>query len=468
MSGGQRSADLFQSMRIVWQCRAGHYCLGLSPICPITMVLCVDDSTTHDLIEQQEGIRFLSLEKKTGRHDAGRDSALNEIVPCYREELEQALRAEAGGRLVLVATVPSRALDEFAAGAGCELISNRADLQSWLNDKTNLLAALPELGLPRLRGRWTRLNEMRYAELASETGASFVAQLARGTSGSGTAFIESESDYAAAGARFGDALVWIAPDVGDLSVNINAMAMEGGVAVSCPSVQLVGLPMLSAQRGMYCGNDYVATSDLPGDTVAGVVEQTERIGGWLASLGFRGLFGLDFVLDTGTSRAYAVDLNPRWQGSTAPLTLAEYREGRLPLAVAELGFRLGRLSEAEILRHKDEFLRPVAASHISLRCPAAGWAQVTGALSPGVYSLAGGPRFARAGLRLNDLQASDEILVTGGVPRRGTWMAPRSHIVRVTSQRQVMDIARLQPVPWARHAAAALYEALALAPVEES
>jgi hypothetical protein len=458
-----RYRDLFDSRRIVWLCRAGHYSAGMTPLCPIGIVACMDDSPTHDLIQERDGVRFFSLEKTRGRMRD--DSTLNEVVPCVREELEAALGEESGDRWVFAAASPSRSLADFASETGYALFANPPELTAWLNDKVNVLAALDDLGLPRIRGRWGRLTEMRYLETASEMGTSFVVQLARGTAGSGTAFIGSEQDHAAAGARFGVAPVWVTPDLGDLSVNINAIAMEDGVVVSCPSVQLAGLSMLCSQRGMYCGNDFVAARDLPAATVGDVVEQTASIGRWLASLGFRGLYGLDFVLDTSSSKAYAVDLNPRWQGSTAPLTLAEYKAGRLPLAVADMAWRMGALGETEVLCLQDEFIRPVRASHISLRCRASGWSEVAGNLRPGVYSrdLA----FVRPGLRLNDLERPDEILVTGGVPRPGARMGPKAHALRVASEQQVMDVGRLRPLPWSEAAARILYQALALKPVEE-
>ena len=114
---------------------------------------------------------------------------------------------------------------------------------------------------------------------------------------------------------------------------------------------------------------------------------------------------------------------------------------------------------------QDEFIRPVRASHISLRCRASGWSEVAGNLRPGVYSrdLA----FVRPGLRLNDLERPDEILVTGGVPRPGARMGPKAHALRVASEQQVMDVGRLRPLPWSEAAARILYQALALKPVEE-
>lgn len=458
--------DLFPHRNILWQVRWGYSCLGLSRLCPIRIVACVDDSTTHDLIAQRRGIRFFSLDSKTGRHSPGRDSDLDLILPSFRQPIEKALGERADDPWTLVSPLPCRTLAAFAAETGRELVCPPPELGHWLNDKANFLAALGDIGLPRLPGRWLRLAEARYTELASELGGKFVAQLARGVSGSGTACIGSAAEYANAGARFGNAPVWVAPDVGDLSLNINAVAMENGVVAGYPNVQLTGLSMLCCRRGAYCGNDYAATRDVPAEIRTAVVEQTGRIGRWLVSLGFRGLFGLDFVVDPASCQVYGVDLNPRWQGSTSLLAQAEYKAGRLPLAVAELAWRMGLLGEAELLRHQESFLQPVTAAHISLRSGAPGWVRVDGDLRPGVYSLAPGGVFLRAGLELVDLETADEILVTGGVPRPGAWMGAGAHILRASAERQVIDVSGMKPLPWSETAARRLYEALDLRPEE--
>jgi hypothetical protein len=460
MLDAAQAKDLFRGKRIVWQCRAGHYCAGLVHQCPIDIVACMDDSPTHDLVTAATGTVFLSCEKARGR--IVDDSALNDLVPAVREELRELLGRPSSRTWVVAAASTTASLRDFAAEAGVAFLANAPELTAWLNDKSHFLDALETLGLPRIRGRWIRLPETRYAELASEMGSPFVVQTARGMSGSGTAFIASEGDCAEASARFGDRPVRAAPDLGDLSLNINALATEENVVVSCPSLQLTGLAMLGARRGMYCGNDFVAAAKLPGRVSTSVVEQTSRIGRWLSSLGFRGLFGLDFVIDQATDRAYAVDLNPRWQGSTTALTLAEAKAGRLPLAAAELAWRLGAIGEADLRRSSSLFLEPVAAAHISLRSGTSGRAVVSGEVRPGVYS--SGLVFRKSGFELSDLSTSEELLVTGGVPRPGATMGPGAHVLRVACERQVLDLATLQPLPWCAPTVRGLYQALALVP----
>jgi hypothetical protein len=76
----------------------------------------MDDSPTHDLIQERDGVRFFSLEKTRGRMRD--DSTLNEVVPCVREELEAALGEESGDRWVFAAASPSRSLAAFASETG--------------------------------------------------------------------------------------------------------------------------------------------------------------------------------------------------------------------------------------------------------------------------------------------------------------------------------------------------------------
>ena len=67
------------------------------------------------------------------------------------------------------------ALGEFAAGTGCESISNPPELAQWVNDKRNLLAALRQLGLPTIPGQWWQAFESRYTELSAAMGLILVA-----------------------------------------------------------------------------------------------------------------------------------------------------------------------------------------------------------------------------------------------------------------------------------------------------
>jgi len=251
-----------------------------------------------------------------------------------------------------------------------------------------------------------------------------VVQLPEGAGGNGTVFVRSEADFIAAGVRFGEALLWVAPFLGDVSVNINAIATSSRAVTGYPSLQLTGLDELGAGHGGYCGNDFAATRLLPAETIEEVRGQTIRVGRWLSGLGYRGLYGLDFVLEAETGGAYAVDLNPRWQGSTLLSPQAELEAGRLPLAVAELAYKTGAFGETELLGHEDEFRTRITCSQMVLHSRAPVWTGVTGEVLPGVYQEAGSLAYLREGIILREAGDEGEFLALPRSHAQGPACAP--------------------------------------------
>lgn len=443
---------------------SGAFVAGLDRVCPIAAVACLDDGLDFDLIAARSGMRFCSRERGSGWRVRTPDPCTEEILPATGQEIDSILQEDPCFRWVLVCPRGNRGLERFARERGHRAVCPPSDLYEWLNHKASFFTGLRTLGLPHLPGRWLRAGEARFTELRDSLGLPFVLQAARGQSGSESYLIHGEPDLARACGRLADDEVWVAPFAGVLSLNINAFAMASRVAVAYPSVQLVGLSTVGARPLGYCGNDFTSTGSLPGETVRAAQEQAERIGGWLASLGFRGLFGIDFVVERDSGKVSAVDLNPRWQGSTVLETQAMLRAGRIPLAAAELAYVTGALGEGDIVPLLDDFRAPLIGSqlHLTNRSPHA--KPMERLVRPGVYHVGAGMEFRRHGLELTDCCADDEILVCGGVVRPGTRVAAGARPARLASLRKVLDPVTLQPDPWVQRAIAALYEALGVPP----
>lgn len=461
---GRGFEGLFGRKRILWQTRWGFYALGINELCPLAAVLCVDDSPSYPGMASQSGTRFLSLESRTLRRSSDQESVIEEIVRATSEEIVELLRGSEED-WTAVAANPSHAFADFAQRMGIPCISPPPQLCDWLNDKSNFLSALSEIGLPQLNGRWVRLRETTYAELKQEMGTSYVAQRPRGCTGSGTFFIGSAEDYERAAVDCGDALVRVAMDVGDLSLNINAIATAEGTAVGYPSVQLAAVPTLCSKRGQYCGNDYAATAGVDPKVVLDVVEQTQEVGLWLASLGYHGLFGLDFVVEIESGHAYAIDLNPRWQGSTWLLGQTQFGLGRFPLPVADIAYRMGLLSAEELLRYSDDFISPVNVSQFIVRSHESGWSEIGNTPASGIYSFSDDVKQLRSAEHgpaqpVRDLNDGEFLVV--GVPQRALLMPPGAHILRACSRSTVYDLVRGRLFPPAENALRQLYTSLAL------
>jgi hypothetical protein len=256
--------------------------------------------------------------------------------------------------------------------------------------------------------------------------------------------------------------VWVAPYAGPLSFNVNAIATRQGTAVGYPSVQIVGQEALKSLRAGHCGNDFSATAAVPQSMVESIRERTSRIGDWMAAQGFRGLFGLDFVACDATGEVCAVDLNPRWQGSTSLQAQAERRQGRVPLAAFEMAYQLGLADDREVMQMADAFFAPIEGSQVFPKNRSHGFWKACGELDAGVYSSR--LTFLRPGLRLHELISPEEVLVGGGLPHRGRPMAEGVTLLRICSLRAAVEPRSGRIHPWVEEAARSLYDSLNLQP----
>ncbi len=456
---------LFHDKRLLWQVFFGSYVVGLDRLLPVATVTCLDDGSDFDLIRDECNIEFRSVDetrrRRTNWIGCGIDSIFDQRGPAIQEGLHRYPK----GSWLLTSSPPCPRMEAFCANLGYRYVGTPPQAVEQFKHKARLFEALDELQLPRLAGRWYRLRNRSYEELSSEFGSDIVVQQPLGAAGSATVLVRSQADLGRLDDRFFNDDVWVAPYLGEFSFNINAAVINDLVCVGFPSVQLTGHPELGAPWGGYCGNDYTAATQIDTAIIADVQQQTERMGVWLRSRGFEGVYGLDFVMNPADARAYAVDLNPRWQGSTALSVEAELSAGRLPLMAALFAVQSGTLGSGDIRPLQDSFREPIKGSQLSLRCRPHVETIVTERVEPGAYEIAGNLEFKRGAFRLDDL-SRDEVLVTGGVPRKGVVVEPGAWLSRLVSRRSVVrpDSAGLQP--WAAQAADDLHMRFKLEPAQ--
>jgi hypothetical protein len=413
---------LLQGVHIAWLNTSGAYVTGLHQCFPIEIVACLDDGADLDLLAETSALTFLRVESASGRRVPMLDRAIEDVIPAVGVEIESAVGKHPRDSWVFVCPRPCRALERFVAGRFRALL-HPADLGIRLFSKRSLQEAVTELELPRLPGSWLHLAN-NFPLLAHKFGVPFVVQEAYGASGSGTSFINDAVEFQQAAARLGDKLVWVAPHVGQLTLNVAAAAVPNDVLVAYPSVQLTGLFPLTTAKATYCGNDYASAAHVGTAVIDGIREQTQRIGAWLTRQGFHGFFGLDYVIDGSSGSPIAVDLNPRWQGSTALATQAELLAGRLPLAIAELAWKLGLLSPSDLASYREQFFQPLEWSQMILRSLEPQPAGVSAQMLPGLYSVEQDDLcFSRKGCLLAEC-SREEYLLAGAVVRQSRRVEP--------------------------------------------
>ncbi|GAA3379546.1 hypothetical protein GCM10020367_63540 [Streptomyces sannanensis] len=112
------------------------------------------------------------------------------------------------------------------------------------------------------------------------------------------------------------------------SLTVSACVGADRTVVSAVSHQLVGLPDLTPGWGTHCGNQLLSPSDLPAPLYTRAREATRQVGEVLRRHGFRGVFGLDLLING--EQPLVVEINPRFQTVLSLVQAAEAAVGLLP------------------------------------------------------------------------------------------------------------------------------------------
>jgi len=289
--------------------------------------------------------------------------------------------------------------------------SQRAfDYKPWVESQ------LAARGIPTVP--WTYVaDENRFSVVRQLDTGPVVLRASRSTGGVGIVLAQQAEQVDRDWPRRRESLVSVAPYLAT-AIPLNATGCvfdDGTVTVHPVSVQLVGLAVATIRPYFgYCGNDFGAARGL-GPTILDQVQVVvDGVGAWLHSQAYRGVFGVDLLVDEG-DRVILTEVNPRFQGST--------------LLSAEIAAELG---EPDVyLDHLGAFLgvRPAAG-----RRGVRDWADDQPALSQVVcHNLHEGPV---------EYEPTDEGVALGRIdllPPEGVAVLPSAVTGRVVFSRSVTD-----------------------------
>ncbi|MFG2914882.1 ATP-grasp domain-containing protein [Kitasatospora sp. NPDC048298] len=295
--------------------------------------------------------------------------------------------------------------------------------------------ALPVLGDKRAQRAWLRsvgvltprdavVPVLDHRELRRRFGERYVVQTPLGSSGKGTHLVAEEADLAPI-RQVGGGPWLVSGYVEGAAVNVHVLvSADGTVRVLRPSVQLTRVEGVGAPFGTYSGCDFAAPALLPARALSRAGVAARRVGESLAALGYRGLFGADFVL--AGEEALLLELNCRMQGSTWLLGELELAEDALPSALRHVLELYGHATGGEP--------RTDAAGAVQLVVRHTGGpVRVAGAPGGGLHRLKDGLlQYCGAGFGLLECGPDDCVLLQLPVP--GTVLHPGVPLGRIVAR----------------------------------
>lgn len=217
-----------------------------------------------------------------------------------------------------------------------ELLADKHRTRNWLSNCVPILPYLIRSG-----------STIHYGQVcqAFPGYTEFVAQEVYSCGGSGTYLISSPGDfqhYIEA-----DSTYSISPYIKhSVSPNIHMIIYENEVLLLPPSVQLFSS---GSESFHYQGADYVMYRHLSAEIKKKINDYAYRIGDRLRFAGYRGICGVDFLVDD--EEVYLMEINARFQSSTFLINMAMKKAG-INCSVHEL--------------HMDAFLNPSCTCEMPL------------------------------------------------------------------------------------------------------
>lgn len=188
------------------------------------------------------------------------------------------------------------------------------DFQSAFEHKPWVESSVTDLGIPCIPWQYVANEEQAQSTHGLESGEVMLRR-SRSSGGTGLFRVSNRSELSAVWPSEPEAYVSVAPYLdGGVPLNISGVVWHDGITLHPLSVQLIGIEDCTLRPFGYCGNDFAVATDLERSTIESVQQSTLRIGDWLRSHGYRGAFGVDFLLVDG--QALFTEVNPRFQGST--------------------------------------------------------------------------------------------------------------------------------------------------------
>ena len=247
----------------------------------------------------------------------------------------------------------------FARQDRCQYLGLFKDHQSAFEHKPWVESSIAGLGLPHIP--WTyvadddQLDTLRFLK-----DGPVMLRRSRSSGGVGLTRVDEPAQLESLWPREAEAYVSVAPFIsGGLPVNVGGVVWRDGVTVHHASAQLIGIDGCTTRPFGYCGNDFGAIGDLPPETVDQIDGSVQAIGTWLGSMGFRGAFGVDFLVKDDVP--LFTEVNPRFQGSTGASCRLSVERDESCLITEHLAANLGLPAPASVsLREQHQRSGPLA------------------------------------------------------------------------------------------------------------
>ena len=354
------------------------------------------------------------------------------------------------GKTLLFSRKTTPGIQKFSKENHLKLLGNEKEIRDVYENKFYFRQTLIDCGLNPIPGAVAKFEDATWQwvqSLKEKFGNKIVLQAAELVYGGGvgTAFIENENDFNIYMERMKK--IKYSPEVPrNIQHIILTKFVEGtpssviGVStkhgVICGSIQtqlqdIADVSYPGKGSGIYCGHDW-SYKRYSEEIIAKVKKITKTFGTYIYKKGYKGIFGLDLLIDENKNEVFPVECNPRYTDALPVLSLLAKKKQLTPLEYYHFAEHMGIEYELDVDDLSSEYLEGFEGSQILLMSKTDKPTTNHGELEAGIYIFENGKlKFQRHSYYPGDIKDNGEFLLTDGVPYKGTYFKKMARIMRV-------------------------------------
>lgn len=320
--------------------------LGLSKFIEKFTHVCLKDSYYGEYL-RKEGIDTICINDKKLRSSAELLDNVN-IENSYVQTFKISPQFE------------SKVLNSHA-----ELMNTTNLLNTMFERKISQIRLFSSVGINVPEFMTGKMILMDYKTIVKNLGSEFVVQFDRGHTGSSTYFVKNENEYLDLVKQFPYREARILKLINGKTYTLNACMTQNGIYAGGLSEQLTGIDGLTAKKGGTVGNNF--NHNLDSGVIDLILEELNKLQFLLGRNGYKGLFGLDFILDNESGNVYIIEMNARQTMSVAFHGALQRMLSQVPLGILHVAEFLGIRTQIDAFEYNKQALRSIEAFQIFKR-----------------------------------------------------------------------------------------------------
>lgn len=434
-----------------WMGQRGIDAFTVLDFVPVDAGFCCDFGEEYSRLWTEKSL--FSVEKDLGRRENWGNQDLEML---WEEPTRKRIEAYMDGVNAPINTVCYRSLDVLEKDRRFRVLAPPLMLKDLFDDKLRQLELFSMLGVKTPPTFVCPLDETTFSKACDIFDGPFVVQPPVGSSGENTYFVNNETDFE----RVKDILepakrVKLSKYLPVPSLNGHCVVLktrEGLRSIAaCPSVQIVGAYGCTSRAEVYCGNDFSAAGRVSKSIREEICAIMEKIGLFMGAKGFLGLFGMDFLLNG--DEVLALEINPRFQGSTMLLSLLQVDRGEVPMAALHVMQFMGLIEEftQDFLEQSKRMYRtPYKGAHLIVHSLEDEPYCIEHDIKAGIYTLVNNSiERVRIGTTYRDIKSPDEWCILGNLPEIATKIWQGARFAMIQTRESVLDSHLKQLEPYA-------------------